>query len=147
MAAGAAVAMLCANSIRQTAAQARNASIPMLKRLARPLGHGTTPILKHLAFVVMGGALLADALLLSAVAASSETTGTLLTAAPLYRLQFAAVATFSSLSAYADQFLDALNFTSVTHNVSAFASETLQDLFSFKIQLQGSEINIVLLGR
>jgi hypothetical protein len=119
----------------------------MLKRLARPLGQGTTPILKHLAFVVMGGALLADALLLSAVAASSETTGSLLTAAPLYRLQFAAVATFSSLSAYADQLLDALNFTSVAHNVSAFASETLQDLFSFKIQLQGSEINIVLLGR
>lgn len=119
----------------------------MLKRLTRASVRRTPPIAKHLAFVVMGGGLLAEAFLISAVAASGDTTGGMLTAEPLYRLHFAAVATYYSISAYADQLFDALNLTTVAHNLSAHVSERLQDLFTFKIQLEGSEIKLVLFGR
>ena len=119
----------------------------MMNRLARTSVRRAPPIAKHLAFVVIGGALLAEALLVSALAASGDTTGSMLTAEPLYRLHFAAVAAYCSISAYADQLFDALNLTTVAHNLSAHVSERLQDLLSFKIQLEGSEINIVLFGR
>src|SRR5436190_15044565 len=114
----------------------------MMNRLSRASNFPVARIARHLAFVVIGAAILAEALFATTVIASSGTTESLIIAEPFYRVQFATVAAFSSLSAYAGQLLNALSVSNAAHSVGAFVSERLQHDFAFKIQLDSSTINI-----
>lgn len=65
-------------------------------------------IVTHLAFVMIAAAVVAEALAVSAVAAS-DASASLWTSTPLHEINFAAVATYHSAADYAAQILDTLS--------------------------------------
>jgi hypothetical protein len=70
-------------------------------------------VVKHLAFALIGAAVVAEILAVSAIAASSDSTVSLWTAAPFHQVHFAAIAAYSSVVDYAGQLIATLNLTSL----------------------------------
>jgi hypothetical protein len=104
-------------------------------------------ILKHLAFASIGVGLIAELMTVIAITAASDSAAGMWTTAPLYQVHFAVIAAYSSLADYAAQFLSSLHPASVAADLTAAVTVRLQDLFSFKIELAGSEITVALFGR
>jgi hypothetical protein len=118
----------------------------MMKRLTQTPTRATTPVVKHLAFAVIGAALLAEATVASALIASGDTTATLLTAEPVYRLHFAAVAAYSSVADYTDQLFAAFDLSSIARSLTAFAAERISEILPVAVQVNNNQIDIVLIG-
>lgn len=118
----------------------------MMKRLTRQPTREAT-LAKHLAFAFIGAAILAETIMASALIASSDTTASLATAEPLYRIHFAAVAAYCSIVDYADQLLAIVDPTAIAHNLTAFVSERLSAVAPVAIELNNNQIDIVLIGR
>lgn len=102
---------------------------------------------KHLAFAVIGAAILAETVAGTALIASSETTASLLTAEPLYRAHFAIVAAYYSVADFADQLFASLDLTTLQHSAVAFVSDRVSAMPPVAIQLDNNQLSIVLIGR
>ena len=118
-----------------------------MKRLTQTPTSAPTPIVKHLAFAMIGAAVLAEAIVASALIASGDTTASLLTAEPVYRLHFAAVATYSSATDYAHLLFATFDVTSIAHSFMAFAAERISEILPVAVQVNNNQIDIVLIGR
>ncbi|MBI1212428.1 MAG: hypothetical protein GC190_13270 [Alphaproteobacteria bacterium] len=76
----------------------------MMKREA-PTSREGKSIVRHLAFATISAAILAEALVASTIAASSQTNASLLTSEPVHLLHFNAVAVYFTIVDYAEQLL------------------------------------------
>jgi hypothetical protein len=113
----------------------------MIDRLANPT---VAPVAKHLAFATIGAAIIAEALVAAAFVASGDTTASLLTAEPVYRLHFAMVATYYSLADFAGQLLSGLDLSTLEQSALAFASDKLS---AVPVQLDSNQLSFILIGR
>ena len=102
---------------------------------------------KHLAFALIGAAIVAETVMASALIVSIDTVASLATAEPLYRIHFAAVAAYCSIADYADQLFAIVDPAVIAHNLTAFISERLSALAPVAIEFNDNQIDIVLIGR
>ena len=119
----------------------------MSKQQSQKPTRAAAPLAKHLAFAVIGAAILAETVAGTALIASSETTASLLTAEPLYRAHFAMVAAYYSVADFADQLFASFDLTALRHSAAAFASDRLSAILPVAVQLDNNQLSVILIGR
>jgi len=97
---------------------------------------------KHLAFAMIGAAVVAELLAVTAIAASSDS-ASLWTAEPLHQFHFAAIAAYNTVIDYAGQLFASFDVKSVGNAATSW----IADLLTVKFQLNGSQVEVAFFVR